>query len=355
MSTKDSRKPADPGTATHRYLFERSFDIDGYGGASENEPPEPIYSAADLEKARQDGYAEGEAAGRRDSVASIEKQLLNGLGRLVEQMVALSDDQMRFQQDLTERSVELALKATRKMFPALARRDGLGEIDALLTNCLLEAKEEPRIMVRVATELSGPFEERVEALAAAAGYQGTVTVAPDDTFGPADCRIEWSDGGAERIAAHMWREFDAATERIFADTADDIADDQAAGWAETGEPTPELPDEAVPAAPEAELAFTDPGLVDPALEPTLGDPASEYGGTQEDQTGHTATGAPVTDSSIPDTAAGPVQETPPALDSDSTDDATETPTQTPTRPIDDAAGRGIMPEAEFPRPPATPS
>lgn len=202
---------------TQRYLFETSFDADraALGAGAQDAQQEPTFSAEDLQKARDAAYAEGEAAGRQDAVNSIEKQLLNGLGRMVQQLGALTGNQARFQQELTEKSVELALKATRKMLPALAQRDGLAEIEALLRDCLQEAREEPRIVIHVAEPLLAPFRERLDEMARHAGYGGAITLLDDDALGPADCRVEWANGGAERIAERMWQEFEAATQRIF--------------------------------------------------------------------------------------------------------------------------------------------
>jgi flagellar assembly protein FliH len=186
-------------------------------------------------------------------------------------MCVLSDDQTRFQNALTERSVELALKATRKMFPALARREGLVEIEALLADCLQEAKAESKIMVQVSDAMAEPFRERIDALVAKAGYQGIVTVLADDTLGPADCRVEWADGGAERVAQHMWQEFDAATQRVFADSEDDTMleppADPPVAEADPGLATP---------APDTPDLITDPpaGQIEPPAAEPIAEPAA---------------------------------------------------------------------------------
>ncbi len=252
MSTSESRKPVDPAAPSQRYLFETSFDAEAL--AAQEEPAEPTFTAAELDAARQAAHAEGEAAGRQDAVNGIEKQLLNGLGRLVEQMTALSADQARYQDGLTEHSVELALKALRKMFPAIAQRDGLIEIESVLADCLREARAEPRIVVRVAEALVAPLQERVDSLAAAAGHEGTIAVMADPELGPADCRVEWAEGGAERVVQELWREFEAATHRIFQNGA------------ETNDGAPE----AAPATPDDATA-EDPvhDTADAAEEPPL--------------------------------------------------------------------------------------
>ncbi len=257
MSTSESRKPVDPAAPSQRFLFETSFDTEAV--AARDEPAEPTVSIAEIESARQEAYADGEAAGRQEAVNGLEKQLLNGLGRLVEQMTALADDQARYQDGVTQRSVQLALKAIRKLFPALAERDGLVEIETVLADCLREARAEPKIVVRVAEALVDPLQERIVALTASTGHAGEVSVLADASLELADCRVEWAEGGAERVVQQMWQEFEAATQRIFQgaasadepldaapDTALEVPDDPAtetiAGTALGSEATVEPPD-----------------------------------------------------------------------------------------------------------------
>jgi len=242
--------------SSERFLFETSFDTDQMGIAgSQDEAAEPIFCDVDLEQARAAAYAEGEAAGRQDAVNSIEKQLLNGLGRLVEQIGVLTADQARFQDSVTERSVELALKAIRKLFPTLAARGGLEEIEALLADCLQEAKVEPRVLVRAAETLVEPLQERIEALAAKAGHEGRTVVLADDTLGPSDCRVEWAEGGAERVVEHMWQEFEDATQRIFRSPGDELE----------SEPPEDVPDDSQAASEQTE--FGPEPEPEPELEP----------------------------------------------------------------------------------------
>ena len=279
MSTSESRKPVDPAAPSQRYLFETSFDAEAL--AAQEEPTEPTFSTADLEAARQAAHAEGEAAGRQDAVNGIEKQLLNGLGRLVEQMTALSADQARYQDGLTERSVELGLKALRKMFPAIAQRDGLVEIEAVLADCLREARAEPRIVVRVTDALVEPLQERVDTLAAATGHEGTIAVMADPALGPADCRVEWAEGGAERVVQQLWQEFEAATQRIFQ-----------SGGADTDADTDIVAPEAAPATTDDATAdgpvhdAFDVATEEPPMVPDMPDLGHESPETAADLNGH---------------------------------------------------------------------
>src|SRR3546814_1221045 len=64
--------------------------------------------------------------------------------------------------------------------------------------------------VRVAPNLVPEIEQRLKAAVASAGFEGRLVVAADAALGPADCGIDWGDGGAERDMDGLWREIDAA-------------------------------------------------------------------------------------------------------------------------------------------------
>jgi flagellar assembly protein FliH len=100
-----------------------------------------------------------------------------------------------------------------KASPALAQKEPLAEIEAMIVTCLREAFEEPRIVVRVPQPLFDPIRGRLASLAHDGSFAGKFVLLVDDALGPADCRLEWADGGAERDTSRLARELDAALER----------------------------------------------------------------------------------------------------------------------------------------------
>jgi flagellar assembly protein FliH len=116
-----------------------------------------------------------------------------------------------------EREAVGVLRAVlQKAMPALSRKEPLGEIEALVAECLREAIEEPRIVVRVADQLFEAVQRRLAPLAAAAGYAGKFVLLADDALGLGDCRVEWADGGAERDQKRLLNDLDAAFVRALA-------------------------------------------------------------------------------------------------------------------------------------------
>ncbi|MEQ8964449.1 MAG: FliH/SctL family protein [Azospirillaceae bacterium] len=219
-----------------RYLFETSFDPDEPEPAAtpadeappEPEPePEPSYDQAALDaavaEARAAAYAEGEAAGRGAAEAALEQRVAATLDGLGGQLSGLIEARQRSDTRVAEDAARLARTAAGKLMPALARQGALEEIDALLRDCLAELREEPRIVVRVPDALLDPVRDRLDRLTAGLGFSGAVVLLAEDSLGPTDCRVEWADGGAERVTQRVVDRIDAALARYARSTTDEIA------------------------------------------------------------------------------------------------------------------------------------
>ena len=179
------------------------------------EPPAPTFSLEELQAASAQSYADGEQAGLAAARAAVEQQLAAALAHLPEQIATLLAAQRRSDDALAEQTVRVALTLARKLLPELARRHGLSEIEALIRRSLADMLEEPRIVVRVSDGLIEPIRDRLQPIADELGYPGALVLLVDPALGPADCRVEWADGGAERIADRLWQQIDAAVAGFF--------------------------------------------------------------------------------------------------------------------------------------------
>jgi flagellar assembly protein FliH len=100
-----------------------------------------------------------------------------------------------------------------KAVPASGRKAPLLEIEALLSDCLREAFDEPRLVLRVADSLFEPLQQRLAAITGAAGFAGKVVLLADEALGPGDARVEWAEGGAERDQRRLMHDIDGALAR----------------------------------------------------------------------------------------------------------------------------------------------
>ncbi len=176
-------------------------------------PPPPTFSEAELAAAREASRAEGEAAGIAATQASINAQFAVAAQAIGGVLPGLMNDREQAVQSLSEEAARLAVALVAKALPELNRRYGVGEIEAIVKSSLALAVDQPRIIIRVASDLASGLSREFETLAQATGYQGRIIVLGDAALGPADVRIDWGDGGAERLAHKVWGELEAIVQR----------------------------------------------------------------------------------------------------------------------------------------------
>ena len=195
---------------SEKFLFDTSFDPEDMDRSvmPGQKPAKPKFGEEDLEKARTEGFAAGKESGRQEVMQSIEQQISTALSAISGQLTGLSQAQVQAIERQTRGAVEAALTVMRKMFPHLAGRHGLAEIESVVCDCLERLRTEPRIVIRVADALLDQVEQRVSQLAARAGFDGKIVFLSQEGLHPGDIRVEWADGGAERDSDRLWHEID---------------------------------------------------------------------------------------------------------------------------------------------------
>lgn len=249
-------------TAVRKFLFERSFDKveepeevveEETEEAPEPEEEAPSFSEEDMQAARDEAFAAGKEEGIREAAGTTESRVLEALTGLTDRFAELFQAQETANAATVETAVSVAVSIARKVFPALNERNALGEIERMAVMAMEKILEEPRVVIYVHPELAPALNERLETMAAQAGYKGKVEITPLDDIPVGDCRVEWSGGGAARDTAELWQEIDEIIERNLADDeADEAADHGGAG---AGPAAPEAGvEKSAPGAPEAPAA-----------------------------------------------------------------------------------------------------
>jgi flagellar assembly protein FliH len=201
---------------SEKFLFDTSFEGEGPGDAAAppRKPPPLKFGEEDLEQARAEGHAAGKEAGAQEAMQTIDQQISQAANAISAQLNALSEVQAQTNERQGREGLEVALSVVRKLFPQLAGRNGLGEIEAIVCDCLERLRSEPRIVIRICDALLDPVEARLNELVARAGFEGKIVYLSQDDLGPGDVRVEWADGGAERDSERLWREIDEITARL---------------------------------------------------------------------------------------------------------------------------------------------
>lgn len=203
-----------------KFLFDTSFDPEVRRPeprrpepAPEPEaPPPPSFSEQELEAAREAAFREGLEQGREQALAeareAAEAAGARALTLLAERLKQALEQLDAQREAATVEVLGSAMAVLRKLFPLLGERHGLTEIEGLVRGCLERLHEEPRVVVRAPDALLDALRGRMDELKLEAAYEGRVVLLADDGLGPADARIEWADGGAERDGRRLWAEID---------------------------------------------------------------------------------------------------------------------------------------------------
>ena len=182
-------------------------------------PETPMFSEAELQgacdTARRQGEEAGVVRGKAEAVAAFDKQIAAALNGIVQQTAAIAKA-MTDQAEAASKSIELAMTIARKLFPALAQRDGFGEIEDIVNQSLASLKQEPRLVAYVSAAQLDALQGRLSELTAANGFEGRVVLIGDDKMADSDCRVEWADGGVERDSNQIWRTIEDAINRYLA-------------------------------------------------------------------------------------------------------------------------------------------
>ncbi|MGE4528592.1 MAG: FliH/SctL family protein [Rhodospirillaceae bacterium] len=198
--------------AVRRFLFSYDFGappparavpdhvVDGQVEEAEAEPPPPppLFSEEDLETAREEARVLGHAQGLKDAEESALHFQVLALESIADQMETLRGRQDAANAETHRMAAALAVAVVKKLLPRMAQEHGVAEVERLVSACLPHLLNEPRLILRVAPENADELRSRIEPLARDRGFDGMVVVMSDAAVGPADCRLEWDNGGAER-------------------------------------------------------------------------------------------------------------------------------------------------------------
>lgn len=192
-----------------KFLFETRFEA----GMPAPPPQRKHFTAAEVEAARAAGLRDGQAAGRAKALAEIEARTASAVEAVAAGMAqTLSGIDARHAGQMRE-ALDMAIETVRRLYPALAARHEIAEIESLLAECVARLPEEPRIAVRVPETLVPQIGPRIERAVQRTGFQGKVAIVGDSDLADGQSRIEWSDGGVARDPSLVWTEIESIVAR----------------------------------------------------------------------------------------------------------------------------------------------
>lgn len=181
-----------------------------------DEPPPPTFSLEELSFARDAAFEEGRQSGLAEAQEQTERQTAEALASLSEQIQAVFQRQEDANEAHSRTAARVALAVLKKMLPAAAEAHAFGEVTRVVEEVVGHLLDEPRIIVKVAEPLVEAVRERLEAVCQAHGFEGRVVVQADGRLIAGDCKVEWTDGGAERDQVRLMQEIEETLERALA-------------------------------------------------------------------------------------------------------------------------------------------
>lgn len=204
-------------SSNSKFLFDNEF-----GAASvpsqkkEKAPPPPprLYTDADKEQFCAVAQEEGFNSGKAEALTGIEASITQALEMVNSQLQQIAHSSENKYENIRCEAASLSLAIANKLAPTLLAKLPEAEVLNMVTECLADLHDEPRIVVRATDQVCSALSERIDQLTHSTGYQGSIILLPDDMLSGADCRIEWADGGVERNLVETTQKMGAIIDRF---------------------------------------------------------------------------------------------------------------------------------------------
>jgi flagellar assembly protein FliH len=200
--------------AIRKFMFDTEFlDDKLIEEAEPAPPPEPTYSQAEIDAAAATSFAEGRKKGLAEAATASDRLAAEALDAIARQLGTLKSAQDAALDAARRDAAAIAAAIAAKIAPEIARAAAVDSIVSLVAERLPSLMEEPRIVVRLASSQLEAVNTRLEEVGKALGFAGKFILLAEDGLATPDCRIEWADGGTERIAPRVAAEIDRLVER----------------------------------------------------------------------------------------------------------------------------------------------
>jgi len=180
-------------------------------------PPAPVFTAADIQAAKEAGYVKGLADGETTATAQASKdsatreESMRALLEVIANRITLAaEDYRAYVKAQEEMMGKLVISIARKMTADTLTEDPTANIEALLHECMGLIAGVPKVTITVSTSRSVDLTRRMDSIKSRLqGFDGEIVVEENAALGPDDCRVDWKDGHAEYNADALWKAIEA--------------------------------------------------------------------------------------------------------------------------------------------------
>lgn len=203
-----------------RFLFNR--DLLAPEKPEPKEPEviaEPMITVREHQQLLAEAEARGHEKGRKQGLSEIADKESHRVAEEAAKLVTavrkllknVEDQQSQYEKD----AVGLAFLAARRFASHLISREPLGEVVALLSECLGPLRRQPHVVIRIHERDSDRLQKAVDAIVYEKGFEGRLVILGEPELERGDCKIEWADGGLVRDTRSVEEQIEKAMRRYF--------------------------------------------------------------------------------------------------------------------------------------------
>ncbi len=194
-----------------KFLFDKNdFDKDA------TEAAKPVFTEEQLIVAKMQAQQQGKVEGAKEATQALAEQANRALAAIAAacEKLASQEDAREVQQMMS--ATKIAMRIAHKLMPQFAERYSLQEIERVIMKAVEARRDEPRIAITVPTMHLETLRLNIDQLAHERGFAGKVILLSDDSMAPSDVRVEWADGGAERLYERLFSQVEAEIAKAIA-------------------------------------------------------------------------------------------------------------------------------------------
>jgi len=185
-----------------KFTFDERFDAKPARGPAVQPRAKKFFTPEEIEEAFERGRN------------SLEATAAQALGRIAESAMTAISALDAMAAEVRAEALTAAMVAARHIAGVALDRYPLDVVENTIRQCLAEAAQEPRVVIRVNPGVAESLKARIASISDEIGFAGRVVVTVDPHIASADCRLEWADGGVERDAAAIATRIESALDRF---------------------------------------------------------------------------------------------------------------------------------------------
>lgn len=157
------------------------------------------YSEEQLILAKEQSFAQGKNEGIQQTRAQQEERIGHLLQNSVQSIDALIAMENKREVEKHICALDIALKIINKTVPSLAKDKAIEEIEENIKANLNIRKDEKIINIYVPEEHLEQLTQRINDIIQKNGFSNQLNILADPGLASTDCRMEWVNGGTEKI------------------------------------------------------------------------------------------------------------------------------------------------------------